>query len=86
VRRSLSSHLMWRGATLHIWCGKESLFTFDVGSSHSSHSESLFKLAVERVTFHIWCGEDSLFMFQKERSHSSGVMWRGVTLHIWCEE
>jgi hypothetical protein len=49
-------HFMWRGVTFHISCkeeslitfGEESLFTFDVVSCHSSHSESL---AVESSHF-----------------------------------
>jgi hypothetical protein len=57
----------------------ETLFTFDVERSHSS----LF----------IW-RKITLFTFDVERSHSSLLMWshfshlewRGVTLHIRCEE
>jgi hypothetical protein len=30
VERNHSSHLMYRGVSLHIWCEEESLFKFDV--------------------------------------------------------
>jgi hypothetical protein len=92
VKRSLSSHRMWKRVTLRNRCGEESLFTFDVGSSHSSHSESLLKLAVgsSHSSLLMWRSHSSHFIWKVVTLHISNgeeyMMWRGVTLHMWYEE